>query len=103
MKELSDPFPLGCRSPQNKFRNVKVIDEQGLPHPVNNHGHRGIRVGDLEDLLDVFSVRYHVHVRKTIHKVICYPETGEARVKVLGLVKAWDSWHYFNIFSAKRK
>ena len=103
MKELPDPFPLGGRSSEDKFRDVKVIDQQSLPDPVDHHGDRGVGVGDLEDLLDVFSVRYHVHVRKTIHKVICYPETGEARVKVLGLVKAWDSWHYFNIFSAKRK
>ena len=80
MEEFPDPFPLGSRSSQNKFRNVKVINEQGLPDPVDHHGDRGIRVGDLEDLLDVLPVRHHIHIRKTIDKVISYPKTGEARM-----------------------
>ena len=87
MKELPDPFPLSCRSSQDKFRDVKVIDQQGLSDPVDHHGDRSIGVGDLENLLDVLPVRHHVHIRKTVDKVICYPETGEARVYIWGLIK----------------
>ena len=87
MKELPDPFPFGGRSSQDKFRNVKVIDQQSLPDPVDHHGDRGVGVGDLENLLDVLPVRHHVNIRKTVHKVIGYPETGEARVYIWGLIK----------------
>ena len=80
MEEFPDPFPLGSRSSQNKFRNVKVINEQGLSDPVDHHGDRGIGVGDLENLLDVLPVRDNINIRKTIHKVICYPKAGEASV-----------------------
>ena len=91
MKELPDPFPLGGRSPQDKFRNIKVIDQQGLPDPVDHHGDRGVGVGDLEDLLDVLPVRHHVNIRKTVDKVIGYPETGEPGVYIWGLVEACNA------------
>ena len=103
MEEFPNPFPLGSRSSQNKFGNVKVIYQQGLPDPVDHHGDRGIGVGDLEDLLDVLPIRNNINIRKTIDKVISYPETGEARMKVLSLVKAWNSIQYYNFSGAKSK
>ena len=76
-KVLSEPLPLCGRSFQEVLVNVKVINEQRLADPVDNHAERLVAEGQLQQLFNVFGVGYHVHVGHNVDKIVGHLEGGE--------------------------